>query len=74
MSTITFRVSEEEKQFLEKMSKFENVSLSDFVRQQAIKAAEDKMDYNTYLELMAEHKKKDESISFDELKANLGFD
>ena len=74
MSTITFRVSEEEKQFLEKMSKFENVSLSDFVRQQAIKAAEDKMDYKTYLELMAEHKKKDESISFDELKANLGFD
>ncbi|TPR55417.1 type II toxin-antitoxin system RelB family antitoxin [Enterococcus sp. OL5] len=72
MSTITFRVSEEEKEFLEKISEFENVSLSDFVRQQAIKAAEDLVDYQTYRELMEEHKKKDESISHEQMMKELG--
>ncbi|EPH92649.1 putative toxin-antitoxin system, antitoxin component, ribbon-helix-helix domain protein [Enterococcus faecalis 06-MB-DW-09] len=72
MSTITFRVSDEEKEFLEKISEFENVSLSDFVRQQAIKAAEDLVDYQTYRELMEEHKKKDESISHEQMMKELG--
>lgn len=72
MSTITFRVSEEEKEFLEKISEFENVSLSDFVRQQAIKAAEDLVDYQTYQQLMEDHKKKDESISHEEMMKELG--
>ncbi|MFP8915282.1 type II toxin-antitoxin system RelB family antitoxin [Enterococcus innesii] len=72
MSTITFRVSEEEKEFLEKISEFENVSLSDFVRQQAIKAAEDLVDYQTYQKLMEEHKKKDESISHEQMMKELG--
>ena len=72
MSTITFRVSEEEKEFLEKISEFENVSLSDFVRQQAIKAAEDLVDYQTYRGLMEEHKKKDESISHEQMIKDLG--
>lgn len=73
MATITFRVTEEEKKFLEKISEFENVTLSDFIRQQAMEAAEDLMDYRTYLELMEEHKKEDTSVSFDEAKKELGF-
>lgn len=73
VSTITFRVTKEEKSFLEKISQFENVSLSDFVRQQAIEAAEDRMDIQTYHELMKEHNEKDESITLAELKEELGF-
>ncbi|WP_313510961.1 type II toxin-antitoxin system RelB family antitoxin [Enterococcus sp.] len=72
MSTITFRVSEEEKEFLEKISEFENVSLSDFVRQQAIKAAEDLVDYQTYLTLIEEHEKEDKSISHEQMVKELG--
>ncbi|WP_208560626.1 type II toxin-antitoxin system RelB family antitoxin [Marinilactibacillus kalidii] len=73
MSTITFRVSEEEKNYLEKIAQFENVSLSDFVRQQALNAAEDRIDYNTYHKLMEEHNKKDESISHEQMLKELGF-
>lgn len=67
MAAITFRVSEEEKEFLEKISEFENVLLSDFVRQQAIKAEEELVDNQTYQELMKEHYKKDESISHEQM-------
>lgn len=74
MATITFRVTEDEKNFLEKISAFENVTLSDFIRQQAIEAAEDLMDYKTYLKLMEEHKAEDTSISFEEMKQDLGFE
>lgn len=41
MTTITVKVTEEEKNFLEKIASLENVSLSDYVRTRAIESAEE---------------------------------
>lgn len=38
-----------------------------------MEAAEDVMDYKTYLELMKEHEVEDTSISFEDAKEGLGF-
>ena len=45
MTTITVKVTEEEKNFLEKIASLENISLSDYVRTRAIESAEEQMDY-----------------------------
>lgn len=72
MATITFRVTEEEKNFLKKVSDFNNKSLSDFVKQQAIETAEDIMDYNSYLEIMKNFDEK-ETVSFKDAMKELDF-
>ena len=72
MATITFRLSEEEKGLIEKVSKFNNVSISDFARRALIEAAEDYMDIQTYNKLMKEHEENDQSISHEQMKAELG--
>ncbi|HIY57885.1 MAG TPA: toxin-antitoxin system antitoxin subunit [Candidatus Tetragenococcus pullicola] len=72
MATITFRLSEEEKGLIEKVSKFDNVSISDFARKALIEAAEDYMDIQTYNKLMKEHEENDQSISHEQMKAELG--
>jgi len=72
MATITFRLSEEEKGLIEKVSKFNNVSISDFARKALIEAAEDYMDIQTYNKLMKEHEENDQSISHEQMKAELG--
>lgn len=71
MTTITVKVTEEEKNFLEKIASLENVSLSDYVRTRAIESAEEQMDYLTYLDIMSKQKKED-NVSFEETKAKLG--
>lgn len=72
MATITFRISDEEKNFLESVAKFNGDSLSDFVRSESLHAAENLIDFQTYQKLMAQHKEKDESISHDEMLKELG--
>lgn len=72
MATITFRLSEEEKGLIEKVSQFENVSVSDLIRRSVIEAAEDYMDILTYNKLMKEHEENDQSISHEQMKAELG--
>lgn len=71
MTTITVKVTEEEKNFLEKIASLENVSLSDYVRTRAIDSAEEQMDYLTYLDIMSKQKEED-NVSFEEAKAKLG--
>ena len=71
MTTITVKVTEEEKNFLEKIASLENVSLSDYVRTRAIESAEEQMDYLTYLDIMSKQKEED-NVSFEETKAKLG--
>ncbi|MFV0561356.1 MAG: type II toxin-antitoxin system RelB family antitoxin [Enterococcus sp.] len=73
MSTITFRISEDEKNFLEKIAKFNNLSLSDFIRQKAINAAEEQMDFKDYQSMMKEHSENDTSISHADLLSELEF-
>ncbi len=70
-STVTFRLSKEEKDFLEKTADFNNLSLSDFVRQKALESAEEQIDLQTYKQLMKEHEKKDQSISHEEMLKEL---
>lgn len=72
MATISFRLSEEEKGLIEKVSKFNNVSISDFARKTLIEAAEDYMDIQTYNKLMKEHEENDQSISHEQMKTELG--
>lgn len=72
MATITFRVSDEEKEFLEDVAKFKGDSLSDFVRTEALQSAETLIDFTTYQTLMTKHNEKDESISHDEMMKELG--
>ena len=57
---------------IEKVSKFDNVSISDFARKALIEAAEDYMDIQTYNKLMKEHEENDQSISHEQMKAELG--
>lgn len=73
MATITFRVSDDEKAFLESVAAFKGDSLSDFVRSESLHSAETFIDFNTYKELMAQLNEKDESISHDEMMKELGF-
>lgn len=70
--TVTFRLSKDEKEFLEKIADFNNLSLSDFVRKEALEAAEEQIDRQTYKELMKEHEEKDQSISHEEMLSELG--
>ncbi|WP_071131682.1 type II toxin-antitoxin system RelB family antitoxin [Enterococcus timonensis] len=71
-STITFRVSHEEKEFLLAIAKFNGVTLSEWARKELMETAEDKADLETYKTLMKEHLKKDQSISHEEMLRELG--
>ncbi|GEQ49179.1 type II toxin-antitoxin system RelB family antitoxin [Tetragenococcus koreensis] len=70
--TITFRLSKEEKEFLEKIADFNDLSLSDFVRKETLEAAEEQIDRQTYKKLMEEHEENDQSISHQEMLKELG--
>ena len=44
MAVITLKISEEEKIFLQSMAKFENMSLSELIREKTLKSLEDEYD------------------------------
>ncbi|EUJ16596.1 type II toxin-antitoxin system RelB family antitoxin [Listeria aquatica] len=67
-STITIRVSDEEKEFIKKMATFYGLSVSELSRKQLLEALEDQIDLNVYKEALQAHKAKDESISLQEMK------
>ncbi|MCB5951869.1 DUF1778 domain-containing protein [Enterococcus sp. BWT-B8] len=63
MATITFRVTEEEKDFLKKVAKFNNKTISEFVKEKVLASAENQIDFYTYKKLMAQHNEKDGNTS-----------
>lgn len=65
--TVTLVFQKKKKDFLEKTVAFNNLSLSDFVRQKALASAEGQIDLQTYQQLMKEHGKNDQSISHEEI-------
>ena len=71
-TTITFRVSEEERNFFEAMAKFNNKSLSELVREKALEALEDEYDLQSYKQAMKEYRKNPVSYSIDEVREELG--
>ncbi|WP_086315433.1 hypothetical protein A5821_002918 [Enterococcus sp. 7F3_DIV0205] len=72
MSTVTFRLSEDEKEFMQKMADFNGLSLSELARTKILENLEDQIDMDTYNKLMKEHRIKDESISHVEMVKKLG--
>ena len=72
MSMITLRVSEEEKEVLQKYADFTGVSLSEFIKTRVIESIEDEYD----LKMIEEYEKnrKKEFYSLDEVKKLLGID
>jgi len=72
MSMITLRVSEEEKEVLQRYADFTGVSLSEFIKTRVIESIEDEYD----LKMIEEYEKnsKKEYYSLDEVKKLLGID
>ncbi|MBC1798472.1 toxin-antitoxin system antitoxin subunit [Listeria booriae] len=68
MTTITFRVSEEEKEFIQRMAEFNGMSLSELSRNQILESLEDQIDLRLYEKALQAHRTKDESISLQEMK------
>ncbi|MBC1339440.1 toxin-antitoxin system antitoxin subunit [Listeria innocua] len=71
MTTITFRVSDKEKAFIQEMAKFNGISISELSRKQIIEGLEDQIDLQSYERAIKAHQVKDESISLDEMKKEL---
>jgi uncharacterized protein (DUF1778 family) len=72
---ITLRVSEEEKELLQKYADFTGVSMSEFIKSRVIESIEDEYD----LKMIEEYEKnkknnKTEFYSLDEVKKLLGID
>lgn len=68
MSTITFRVSEAEKEFIQKMAEFNGVSVSELSRNNLLESLEAQIDLDLYEKARQAHRAKDESISLPEMK------
>lgn len=75
MSMITLRVSEEEKEVLQKFADFTGVSLSEFIKSRVLESIEDEYD----LKMVEDYEKNKknhntEFYSLDEVKKLLGID
>ncbi len=75
MSMITLRVSEEEKEVLQRYADFTGVSLSEFIKTRVFESIEDEYD----LKMIEEYEKKKlnnelEFYSLEEVKKLLGID
>ncbi|MEX1447746.1 type II toxin-antitoxin system RelB family antitoxin [Enterococcus sp. C76] len=57
MPVISIRVSNEEKDFLEKVANFNGDNISEFMRSNSLQSAESLVDFETYKKLMKEHEK-----------------
>lgn len=75
MSMITLRVSEEEKEVLQRYADFTGVSLSEFIKTRVIESIED--EYDLKMIKAYEEKKLNNEVEFytlDEVKKLLGID
>jgi len=75
MSMITLRVSEEEKEVLQRYADFTGVSLSEFIKTRVIESIEDEYDLKMIEEYEKNKKNHDtEFYTLDEVKKLLGID
>lgn len=72
MSTVTFRVTEKEKSFIQSMADLNGLSLSELARTKLLEALEDQIDMDLYTKALEQHKIKDESISHQDMLLELG--
>lgn len=66
VTTITIRATEEQKDFLKRIAKFNGTTLSDFVMSSALVKAEEQADYQEYLQWIAQENNKD-NLSLEEM-------
>lgn len=75
MSMITLRVSEEEKEVLQRYADFTGVSLSEFIKSRVLESIEDEYDLKMIEEYEKNKKNHDtEFYTLDEVKRLLGID
>ncbi|MBU5360242.1 toxin-antitoxin system antitoxin subunit [Enterococcus raffinosus] len=68
MGSITFRVSDEEKEFLLAMADLNGMTISELVRTKLMESLEDQIDIN----INEKANERDKSISHEEMKRELG--
>ncbi len=71
MSTVTFRVTDKEKAFIQSMADLNGLSLSELARTKLSEVLEDKVDMNLYQKAMKDHELNDESISHQDMLREL---
>ena len=78
MATITLKVSEADKTFMQAMAKFEGISLSELIRTKTLQALEDEYDARVgemaYQEYLDDLKNGIEPISLEDMAKELGID
>ena len=78
MATITLKVSEADKTFMQAMAKFEGISLSELIRTKTLQALEDEYDARVgemaYQEYLDDLKNGIEPISLEDMAKELGLD
>ncbi|MBM7635574.1 type II toxin-antitoxin system RelB family antitoxin [Streptococcus saliviloxodontae] len=78
MTTITLKVSEADKTFMQAMAKFEGVSLSELIRTKTLEALEDEYDARVgemaYQEYLDDLENNHKAITLDEMAKELGID
>ena len=78
MTTITLKVSEADKTFMQAMAKFEGISLSELIRTKTLQALEDEYDARVgemaYQEYLDDLKNGIEPISLEDMAKELGID
>ncbi|TWT12316.1 type II toxin-antitoxin system RelB family antitoxin [Streptococcus sp. sy004] len=78
MTTITLKVSEADKTFMQAMAKFEGVSLSELIRTKTLEALEDEYDARVgelaYQEYLEDIKNGYAPITLEEMAKELGVD
>lgn len=72
MSTVTFRVTDEEKSFIQAMADLNDLSLSELARTKVLEGLEDQIDMALYEKAIKSHELNDESISHQEMLQELG--
>lgn len=72
MSTVTFRVTDEEKMFIQSMADLNGLSLSELARTKLLEGLEDQIDMVLYDRAMRAHELNDESISHKDMLRELG--
>lgn len=73
MPHITFRVTEEEKSFIESYAQLHGLSLSDAVKRAFFEKLEDEYDLKAYEVAMQEYQKNPVTYTLEEIEKELGF-
>lgn len=72
--TISIRITDDEKLLIQKVAKFHNMTVSDFIKTNVIKNIEDEFDIQLADERYSEHLKNPQTKDHDELMKELGLD